>query len=57
MVSGLPRLNIIEKRVEEGEYELQRQLYIEYRRWKNTFGFNYIGNQTNDLYPLESIYS
>jgi hypothetical protein len=57
MVSGLPRLNIIERRVEEGEYELQRQLYIEYRRWKNTFGFNYIGNQTNDLYPLESIYS
>lgn len=57
MVSGLPRLNIIERRVEEGEYELQRQLYAEYRKWKNSFGFNTIGNQTSALYPLESIYS
>ena len=57
MVSGLPRLNIIERRVEEGEYELQRALYTEYRRWKSEFGFSSIGSQTNDLYPLESIYS
>tara|TARA_B110000495_G_scaffold196840_1_gene206246 strand:+ start:78 stop:641 length:564 start_codon:yes stop_codon:yes gene_type:complete len=57
MVSGLPRLNIIERRVEEGEYELQRALYVEYRRWKGIFGFSSIGRSVNSLYPLESIYS
>ena len=34
MVSGLPRLNIIERRVEEGEYELQQAMNEEYRKWK-----------------------
>jgi hypothetical protein len=57
MVSGLPRLNIIERRVEEGEYELQRALYEEYRKWKSSFGFISIGSKTSALYPLESIYS
>ena len=36
MVSGLPRLNIIERRVEEGEYELQQAMNEEYRRWKES---------------------
>jgi hypothetical protein len=57
MVSGLPRLNIIERKIEEREYELQRALYTEYRRWKNMFGFGSIGRSVNSLYPLESIYS
>jgi hypothetical protein len=35
MVSGLPRLNIIERRVEEGEYELQQAMNEEYRKWKD----------------------
>ena len=57
MVSGLPRLNIIERKIEEREYELQQTLYTEYRRWKNMFGFGSIGRSVNSLYPLESIYS
>ena len=36
MVSGLPRLNIIERRVEEGEYELQQAMNEEYRKWKKS---------------------
>ena len=36
MVSGLPRLNIIERRVEEGEYELQQAMNEEYRKWKES---------------------
>jgi hypothetical protein len=36
MVSGLPRLNIIERRVEEGEYELQQAINEEYRKWKES---------------------
>lgn len=36
VVSGLPRLNIIERTVEEMEYELQQKLYEEYERWKNS---------------------
>jgi hypothetical protein len=55
MVSGLPRLNIIERRVEWGEYELQQALNAEYRNWKrNLFGFQ--SGITNN-YALESIYS
>ena len=57
MISGLPKLNIIKRRVEEGEYELQRALYEEYRKWKSSFGFISIGSKTSALYPLESIYS
>ena len=33
-VSGLPRLNIIEQTIEEGEFELQNQLNTEFQRWK-----------------------
>lgn len=35
-VSGLPRLNIIEKTIERGEYELQNKLNEEYRKWKDS---------------------
>jgi len=35
MVSGLPRLNIIERRVEQGEYALQQAMNQEYRKWKD----------------------
>jgi len=53
IVSGLPRLNIIERRVEWGEYELQQALNEEYRNWKrNLFGFTFTNN-----YALGSIYS
>ena len=33
MVSGLPPLNLIERGVEKGEYELQQALNIEARKW------------------------
>lgn len=33
-VSGLPRLNIIERKIEEGEYELQTQLNDAFAVWK-----------------------
>jgi len=33
-VSGLPRLNIIERKIEEGEYELQQALNNEFSLWK-----------------------
>ena len=35
-VSGLPRLNIIERIIETGEYELQQQLNEEFRKWKKS---------------------
>lgn len=34
IVSGLPRLNLIEQGVEKGEYELQQQLNEEARKWR-----------------------
>lgn len=34
MVSGLPRLNLIELGVEKGEYELQQALNEEARKWR-----------------------
>ena len=34
MVSGLPRLNIIEKTIESKEVELRERLYEEYENWK-----------------------
>jgi len=34
MVSGLPRLNIIEQKIESGEYELQTKLNEEFKKWK-----------------------
>ena len=33
-VSGLPRLNIIERKIEEGEYALQERLNNEFAAWK-----------------------
>lgn len=33
-VSGLPKLNIIERKIEEGEYALQRRLDSEFALWK-----------------------
>lgn len=36
MVSGLPRLNIIEDVVESNEYELQNKLNEEFRKWKSS---------------------
>ena len=54
-VSGLPKLNIIERRVEWGEYELQQSLNTEYRNWKrNLFGLT---STNENIYALESIYS
>jgi len=35
MVSGLPRLNIIEKMIERGEYDLQQKLNEEFKKWKS----------------------
>lgn len=35
MVSGLPRLNIIEQTIEKNEYELQQKLIEEYKKWKD----------------------
>lgn len=35
-VSGLPRLNIIERMVEEGEYELQQAINTEFKKWKSS---------------------
>lgn len=35
-VSGLPRLNIIQRIVESGEYVLQNKLNDEYRKWKES---------------------
>ena len=53
-VSGLPKLNIIERRVEWGEYELQQALNLAYREWKTLFGFAH----TNPAhYALGTIYS
>ncbi len=34
MVSGLPRLNIIEETIEKTEYELQQELIQEFKKWK-----------------------
>ena len=34
VVSGLPRLNIIESKIEEGEYALQRRLDSEFALWR-----------------------
>lgn len=34
-VSGLPRLNIIERIIEQGTYDLQQKLNEEFRKWKN----------------------
>jgi hypothetical protein len=36
MVSGLPRLNIIQKMVERGEFELQEKLNEEFTHWRQT---------------------
>lgn len=36
MVSGLPKLNIIEKIIERGELELQEKLNEEFRKWKQS---------------------
>lgn len=36
MVSGLPRLNIIENIIESGEYELQQKLNEEFHKWKRS---------------------
>ena len=35
MVSGLPRLNIIENIVERNQYELQEKINEEFKKWKN----------------------
>lgn len=35
-VSGLPRLNIIEKTIEYGTIELQEKLNEEFKKWKNS---------------------
>jgi len=52
-VSGLPKLNIIERRVEWGEYELQQALNLAYREWKSLFGFS---NSNPSNYALGTIY-
>ncbi len=36
MVSGLPRLNIIDRMIETGEAELQTKLNEEFRKWKQS---------------------
>lgn len=33
-VTGLPRLEIIERKIDRGEYELQQQLIMEFTKWK-----------------------
>ena len=53
-VSGLPKLNIIERRVEWGEYELQQALNLAYREWKSLFGFSHTNPSD---YALGTIYS
>lgn len=36
IVSGLPKLNIIELMIEKGEYELQTKLNEEFKKWKQS---------------------
>jgi hypothetical protein len=36
VVSGLPRLNIIQQMIERNEYDLQAKLNEEFAKWKNT---------------------
>ena len=36
IVSGLPRLNIIQNRIESGELELQTKLNEEFRKWRSS---------------------
>ena len=36
MVTGLPRLNIIETMIEKGEYELQQKINEEFAKWKRS---------------------